>query len=131
MAQYVRLLVTRLRPDLDGTYALALAEMEVLSASATWPAAEVTALDGLETESWARRKLVDGDVFWHKGGPVQPLTPPLLRREFVLPGCVLRASAYATALGLYELRLNGWRAGDHLLAPECDRLSPARAVPDL
>jgi alpha-L-rhamnosidase len=31
---------------------------------------------------------------------------------------IKRATVYATALGLYELRLNGERVGDHLLAPE-------------
>jgi len=31
---------------------------------------------------------------------------------------VRRAVVYATALGVYELHLNGQRVGDHLLAPE-------------
>ena len=42
---------------------------------------------------------------------------PLLRREFTLPGKIVRARAYVTALGLYELRLNGSRVGDFCLTP--------------
>src|SRR5207244_5071236 len=49
----------------------------------------------------------------HESGPC-----PLLRREFELPSAPLRATAYASALGLYELRLNGRRVGDRALAPE-------------
>lgn len=45
--------------------------------------------------------------------------PPLyLRKPFRIEGSVRRAVVYATALGLYELRLNGQRVGDQLLAPE-------------
>ena len=44
--------------------------------------------------------------------------PGYLRKGFTLDSAVRRATVYATALGLYELRLNGQRVGDHLLAPE-------------
>ncbi len=43
---------------------------------------------------------------------------PLLRREFTLDGRVKRAVLYATALGVYEMRCNGKRVGDAVLAPE-------------
>ncbi|MEW6749778.1 MAG: family 78 glycoside hydrolase catalytic domain, partial [Candidatus Latescibacterota bacterium] len=46
------------------------------------------------------------------------LPATLLRREFELAGPARRATLYASALGLYELRLNGQRVGDHHLAPE-------------
>jgi alpha-L-rhamnosidase len=47
------------------------------------------------------------------------LAPPLhLRRAFPLGGVPVRsARLYASARGLYELRLNGHRVGDHELAP--------------
>jgi len=35
-----------------------------------------------------------------------------------MPGKVVRATAYVSALGVYELRLNGQRVGDQILAPE-------------
>ncbi len=42
---------------------------------------------------------------------------PLLRRDFSVRGPVRRARLYATALGLYELELNGVRVGGIVLAP--------------
>jgi alpha-L-rhamnosidase len=42
---------------------------------------------------------------------------PLLRREFTLKKKVARARLYATALGLYELHLNGKRVGDQYFTP--------------
>ena len=41
-----------------------------------------------------------------------------LRKDFMLGKAVSKARLYATALGLYELRLNGRRVGDHLFAPD-------------
>lgn len=43
---------------------------------------------------------------------------PMLRREFALAKPVRRAVVFASALGLYELHLNGRKVGDHALAPE-------------
>ena len=40
-----------------------------------------------------------------------------LRKEFSLPAKVVRARAYVTALGYYELRLNGQKVGDNVLDP--------------
>jgi alpha-L-rhamnosidase len=42
---------------------------------------------------------------------------PLLRRGFRVDGEIARARVYATALGVYQLSLNGHRVGDHELAP--------------
>ena len=44
---------------------------------------------------------------------------PLLRRSFLLEEEPVRARAYATGLGLYELSVNGQKAGDEYLAPGC------------
>ncbi len=43
--------------------------------------------------------------------------PIYLRSEFVLPGAPESARAYVTALGLYELWINGTRVGDAVLTP--------------
>lgn len=45
-------------------------------------------------------------------------TPRYLRRVFTVTDRPVRATLYATALGLYEMRLNGQRVGDALLTPE-------------
>jgi len=44
--------------------------------------------------------------------------PRYLRKDFKLGQEIRRATVYATALGIYELRLNGERVGDEMLAPE-------------
>jgi alpha-L-rhamnosidase len=49
------------------------------------------------------------------GAPSSP--GPLLRKSFALAGPVRKARLYATALGLYELRLNGQRVGIDRLTP--------------
>ncbi|GAA5125207.1 family 78 glycoside hydrolase catalytic domain [Luteolibacter yonseiensis] len=49
---------------------------------------------------------------------VAPATVPYLRKTFTVDKPVVRATVYATALGIYELNLNGKRVGDHFLAPE-------------
>jgi len=46
-----------------------------------------------------------------------PAGKPLLRREFKVDRKVSRARIYSTALGVYELSLNGEKVGDHQLAP--------------
>ena len=43
---------------------------------------------------------------------------PYFRKDFTLGKTVAKARIYATALGLYELHLNGQRVGDHLFAPD-------------
>jgi alpha-L-rhamnosidase len=55
-------------------------------------------------------------------GPVDPVLlgmkpAPYLRCAFVLDEAVRRARLYATALGTYQLSVNGHRAGDRVLAP--------------
>ncbi|MBN1417445.1 MAG: family 78 glycoside hydrolase catalytic domain, partial [Planctomycetes bacterium] len=43
---------------------------------------------------------------------------PMLRKAFAVAGSIRRATLYATALGLYEMHLNGRRVGTNVLAPE-------------
>ena len=67
---------------------------------------------------WQRAREVAawGDAPW--GKVAAPQTPAQLRRDFRLPrGRVARARLYATALGLYEARLNGERVGEDVLTP--------------
>lgn len=49
--------------------------------------------------------------------PKQSGPAPMLRREFALQGVIARARAYVTSHGLYELEINGSRAGDQVLTP--------------
>ncbi|RYD39605.1 MAG: hypothetical protein EOP85_15660, partial [Verrucomicrobiaceae bacterium] len=64
-------------------------------------------------------KLVkENTSFTYPNDLAEPTTVPLLRKSFAISKPVRKATMYATALGLYELRLNGSRVGDHVLAPE-------------
>ncbi|WP_274649564.1 alpha-L-rhamnosidase [Paenibacillus humicola] len=49
------------------------------------------------------------------GSQAEPV--PLFRKTFQVSGAVERATVYVTALGLYELRLNGSKVGGDLLTP--------------
>ncbi|MBC8102332.1 MAG: family 78 glycoside hydrolase catalytic domain [Cytophagales bacterium] len=65
---------------------------------------------------WDGASWIGGDL---TGGPRTSIPAPFLRREFVLPQGKRIASArlYATARGLYELRLNGAVVGDDVFTP--------------
>jgi alpha-L-rhamnosidase len=50
--------------------------------------------------------------------PVDPSQPvAYLRHEWELAGPIVQARLHVTALGAYEVELNGQRVGDHVLAP--------------
>ncbi|TDD37639.1 rhamnosidase [Nonomuraea terrae] len=53
----------------------------------------------------------------HGREPIGDRPSPYLRREFGVPSPVRRARLYATALGVYEMHLNGTRVGTDHLAP--------------
>ncbi|HVM62644.1 MAG TPA: glycoside hydrolase family 78 protein [Verrucomicrobiae bacterium] len=48
----------------------------------------------------------------------EPGTPALFRKEFAVPSAIKRATLYASARGLIELRANGRRVGEDVFAPE-------------
>lgn len=62
-----------------------------------------------------------GDDNGHNGEDATsepPTTPPVLvRREVRIPAGAERARLYVTALGVYEVEINGATVGDHVLAP--------------
>ncbi|NOX55408.1 MAG: family 78 glycoside hydrolase catalytic domain, partial [Planctomycetes bacterium] len=72
-------------------------------------------------KGWVKAKVVGqpGDAPW--GEVAQEVDGPrrsqMLRKEFELPAEVVRARAYVSGLGYYELRLNGFRVGDDVFTP--------------
>ncbi|MGA2256398.1 MAG: family 78 glycoside hydrolase catalytic domain, partial [Thermoguttaceae bacterium] len=85
------------------------------------------AVDGWNTASFNDSSWHDsfeiadfGQGVWQQvadGSATKPV--PILRKAFSLAGKpVASARLYATALGLYEIRINGQRVGDHVLAPD-------------
>ncbi|UCD50101.1 MAG: family 78 glycoside hydrolase catalytic domain [Phycisphaerales bacterium] len=119
-ARFVRLTVTRLRNRDTDNFAFALAEIQVLHGDTNVARrATASALDSIETGPWALANLTDGVSTTIAPGTTPGALPAtMVRKSFGLPDKVRRATAYVTALGLYELHLNGRRIGDHTLAPE-------------
>ncbi len=122
-ARHVRLTVTRLAERKEGGFAFALGRVQVLSKYEGWPTARQdvaqlasvpSALDSVETDGWSVTNLVFQQ--WVTDVCKQPAT--MMRKEFTLPGSVRRAVVSVTGLGLYELRINGRKVGDQVLAPE-------------
>ncbi|HTL57840.1 MAG TPA: family 78 glycoside hydrolase catalytic domain [Candidatus Limnocylindrales bacterium] len=118
--RFVRLLVTILPRRDDTDFGFALAEMEVLHEGTNLARnAPVQVLDSIETGPWAKANLTDGVVQTvPPGGVAGALPATLLRKQFTVSKSLRQATAYVTALGLYELHLNSQRVGEQLLAPE-------------
>ena len=67
------------------------------------------------------RSDVDAFLFKKYSKEIQKIIPdsrsPLFRREFIVDKRVQRARIFVAGLGLYELRLNGKKVGNNVLAP--------------
>lgn len=66
----------------------------------------------LDKAEWSARWIGDATP------SVTNVAATMLRKRFTLAARPARAIIYATAHGVYELRINGQRVGDHVLAPE-------------
>lgn len=103
-------------------FGAAVAEIELLeSGRVVSRGAQVTWSDSLEEGGWSGANLCDGDTQAHAAVEAPPPPAPHLRREFEIGGAVKRALLHSSALGVHEVRLNGERAGDAVLAPEWTR----------
>jgi alpha-L-rhamnosidase len=80
--------------------------------SSTWSKPAQWAMGLMVPADWSAKWIGD------KLPSVENLSAAMLRREFKLSSRVERAIIYASALGVYELHINGQRVGDQLLAPE-------------
>ena len=119
-ARYLRLAVTRLAGRGRANFGFALARFEALSGSRNVASqASVTAPDSVEIGGWSRANLT-ADPEPPESGALDPWEQPatMVRKEFSVGGTVAHASVSVTGLGLFELRINGARVGDRLLAPE-------------
>jgi alpha-L-rhamnosidase len=116
--RYVRIGVTQMGHVEGKGYAFALAEVQVLDGDRlVSKGAHVTAGDSIETGEWSTANLIDGDLASHGPSGYDPLAPPILRKEFALSSPATRATIFASALGLFEIRINGKRVGADELAP--------------
>lgn len=118
-AQYVKLQVTRLAERSLNEHGFALAEMQALNGDTVLSeGCEVRSNVSLENQHWKREFLVDGVLRSHGPLGTEPLPAPMFRREISLAAAPVRAITYVSALGNYELFINGKRVGDRVLAPE-------------
>jgi alpha-L-rhamnosidase len=82
------------------------------------------ASSGFGVAGWAARWIAaDPEIIRRDPGAIAPTltesgTPALFRKEFDVPGPIKRATLYASARGLFELRANGRRVGADVFAPE-------------
>ena len=78
----------------------------------------------LEKTDWSARWIAaDPEIIKHDPEAIAPTltepgTPALFRKEFDVPGPVKRATLYASARGLFRLRLRGRRVGEDVFTPE-------------
>src|SRR6185503_1037095 len=78
---------------------------------------------GFNDATWVAAKVIakSGDQPWGAVGQGSPSaaipSSPFLRKTFILNKPIRRAYAYATALGLYELHLNGQRVSANVFTP--------------
>jgi len=115
--RYVRLRTSTLRTYAARINGVTLAEMRVFSGGRNVAeGARVTALDSMEAPEYSVKYLVDGRL--KSDDPIPRRPAVLARNSFRAEAPIERASVYVTALGLYELHINGTRVGDRMLAPE-------------
>ncbi len=118
-ARYIRLVVIRQRLRDANYYGFALAELQVLSGEQNLAlGAKATASDSIESANWSATFLMDGDLVSHPANRPEAQPATMARKEFTLPAAVKQATLYITALGLYQVHINGTGVGDHILAPE-------------
>ena len=130
-ARFIRFTADRLAGWDGQDYGLALGGIAIFDgAQSIGRGAGVECSDSIESDLWSKKFLVDGQAAvaladspaldagmadTTKRFTVSRV--PMLRREFDLAGKVLRATLSASARGFYEVRINGQRIGDELLAP--------------
>lgn len=118
-ARCFRLGIFKLAGAGDGKFGAALSEIELRDRGRVVSyGVRATASDSVEEQGWSLRNLFDG-VIGSRAAIPGPTAPAIaLRREFTLDAPhVQRATAYATARGVYALRINGRAVGDQVLTP--------------
>lgn len=116
--RYVRVVIEKMQADGDKGFAFAIGEMEVRDgANNIAYLGTASASDSIEQDGWSVQALNDRILYPGHAhvSPPQPAT--LLRKPFVLSNTPKRALLCASALGLYDISINGRRITDERLAP--------------
>ena len=117
-ANFLRVVVLK-SPEIEGKgAAFALAEVEIVKEGVVVATgAACTASDSVESGPWGTLNVSDGETQSLPLRGYDPLPAPVLRKEFELAAPAARATLYASALGLYAIRVNGQRVGEDELSP--------------
>lgn len=115
--RYIRLIINKLALRDNNDWGAALNEIEVLKGGVNLAAgAKVETRDATINTDWDPAFLTDGSTVTLKTQEGLPATSA--RKDIHLDKKIRKATAYISARGLYEFRINGQRIGDQLLAPE-------------
>lgn len=128
-ARYIRVLVTKLAVVDSVHFGFALAEIEILNNEHKNIALnkKVSAADyfsnyrRLKGDNWLPELLTDGFLKPNYGHKLFSLPVPpseVLRKTFVAQKKIRTAFLYASALGVYDIKINGVKCGKQILAPE-------------
>lgn len=116
--RYVRVVVEKMRQDGDKGFACAIGEIEIRDGTNNIaPAGIPSASDSLDESGWS----VDGlnDMVYAGGQPPRLESKPvtLLRKPFVVSNTPKRVLLAASALGCFDVSINGQKVSDERLAP--------------
>jgi len=116
--RYLRIVATKIPKDGERGYAMALGEVQVLDGTTDITSRGKIRVSGTSGEpGWAPEALADGALVPAQAtdGAIDSL--PRLRTSFVVGQPIARAIVHASALGVYEMTINGKPVGDARLAP--------------
>ncbi len=118
--RFVKLTVSKLPLRDDDNYAFALAEMQVLKGDENLALnAPVFSVDAINMSHWKAEFLTDGrNKSTSRTNTYGALPATYARKAFNVNSSVKKATAYVSALGLYEFHLNGKKVGNLILSPE-------------
>lgn len=116
--RYVRIVIEKMQQDGDNGFAFAIGEMEVREGQNNIaPSAVASASDSLEQDGWSVKGLNDGSVVPGKAAPAEPKPVVMMRKPFVVSNTPKRALLAASALGCFDVLVNGQHVTDERLAP--------------
>jgi len=119
--RFVELTVTRLANRESDNYAFALAEAGIFDDNDNNLAlnAKVTASDSIEGGTWSLKNINDGINETQKPIPAHSDPAPIsyFRKEFTTDKPIKKARVFSSALGVYELYVNGKQVGEDILSP--------------
>lgn len=116
--RYLRIVATKIQKDGSDGYAMALGEIEVLDGQQNVaPRGAISVSGSSGGAGWSPSALTDGALVPSPKSEAGPESLPRLRASFSLDNPPARALLHTSALGAYELTVNGRPVGDDRLAP--------------